>query len=286
MTRFSSSTLRDSHGPAGLADNLAAEARDLISRTSGPVSVYVSLAHKNMRGKTPAPDIRPDGTADLPLCSFGPGGGYVVDWQVRRPDLADPRRAFPPRTVGSILRRVTGWMLWDLKGWLIATHPSRTYRADSHPAALDPCGACGHSDSWPEWFVATNVRFDFRSHGYGDSNAGFDTDHWAIIAVIDRSELFTRRSNSWPGSKLQRSTAPSSTTSHQLCCDGGSSEYRNCIVQRRSGKSLTTTWRRISHIKREGSRFFSDSRDSIHRCAQLPSSMINGRSSSPASERR
>jgi hypothetical protein len=144
MTRFLSS-------PAAPAAAVTAEARDLISRTS---QVYVSLAHRNFRGQgNQTSDIRPDGTADLPLCSFGPGGGYTVDWQVRKPDLADPRRAHPPRTVGSILRRVTGWMLWDLKGWLIATHPSRTYRADSHPAALDPCGACGHSDSWPEWFV-------------------------------------------------------------------------------------------------------------------------------------
>ena len=44
--------------------------------------------------------------------------------------------------------------------------------------------------TWPEWFVATNVRFDFRRHGYGDSNAVFDTNHWAIIAVIDQTGLF------------------------------------------------------------------------------------------------
>ncbi len=44
--------------------------------------------------------------------------------------------------------------------------------------------------TWPEWFVATNVRFDFRRHGYGDSNAVFDADHWAIIAVIDQTGLW------------------------------------------------------------------------------------------------
>ena len=32
--------------------------------------------------------------------------------------------------------------------------------------------------------------FDFRRHGYGDSNAVFDTNHWAIIAVIDQTGLF------------------------------------------------------------------------------------------------
>jgi 2-polyprenyl-6-methoxyphenol hydroxylase-like FAD-dependent oxidoreductase len=44
--------------------------------------------------------------------------------------------------------------------------------------------------SWPEWFVATNVRFDFRQHGYGESNAVFDADHWAIIAIIDQTGLW------------------------------------------------------------------------------------------------
>jgi YD repeat-containing protein len=44
--------------------------------------------------------------------------------------------------------------------------------------------------TWPEWFVATNVRFDFRQHGYGDSNAVLDPEHWAIIAIVDASGLW------------------------------------------------------------------------------------------------
>jgi 2-polyprenyl-6-methoxyphenol hydroxylase-like FAD-dependent oxidoreductase len=44
--------------------------------------------------------------------------------------------------------------------------------------------------TWPEWFVATNVRFDFRQCGYGDSNAVFDADHWAIIPIIDQTGLW------------------------------------------------------------------------------------------------
>ena len=42
----------------------------------------------------------------------------------------------------------------------------------------------------------------------------------------------------------------------------------------------------MSHIRSDGSRFFRESRDFIQRCAQLPSPMINGLSSSPASDRR
>ena len=44
--------------------------------------------------------------------------------------------------------------------------------------------------TWPEWFVATNVRFDFEANGYGQSNVVLDPDHWAIIVQIDKSRLW------------------------------------------------------------------------------------------------
>jgi 2-polyprenyl-6-methoxyphenol hydroxylase-like FAD-dependent oxidoreductase len=44
--------------------------------------------------------------------------------------------------------------------------------------------------TWPEWFVATNLRFNFGSHGFGQSNIVLDPDHWAIIPKIDQSGLW------------------------------------------------------------------------------------------------
>ncbi|HKE44409.1 MAG TPA: FAD-dependent monooxygenase [Steroidobacteraceae bacterium] len=44
--------------------------------------------------------------------------------------------------------------------------------------------------TWPEWFVATNVRFDFATSGYGQSNVVLDPEHWAIIVKLDRSGLW------------------------------------------------------------------------------------------------
>jgi len=44
--------------------------------------------------------------------------------------------------------------------------------------------------TYPEWFVATNVLFDFRAHGYGQSNVVLDPAHWAIIPVIDKTGLW------------------------------------------------------------------------------------------------
>jgi 2-polyprenyl-6-methoxyphenol hydroxylase-like FAD-dependent oxidoreductase len=44
--------------------------------------------------------------------------------------------------------------------------------------------------TYPEWFVATNVRFNFTTHGYGQSNIVLDPEHWAIIPVIDQTGLW------------------------------------------------------------------------------------------------
>jgi 2-polyprenyl-6-methoxyphenol hydroxylase-like FAD-dependent oxidoreductase len=44
--------------------------------------------------------------------------------------------------------------------------------------------------TWPEWFVATNVFFDFEANGFGQSNIINDPDHWAIIPKIDQTGLW------------------------------------------------------------------------------------------------
>ena len=44
--------------------------------------------------------------------------------------------------------------------------------------------------TWPEWFVATNVNFDFQAHGFGQSNVVHDPHHWAIIPKIDQTNLW------------------------------------------------------------------------------------------------
>ncbi|HEY4210940.1 MAG TPA: FAD-dependent monooxygenase [Steroidobacteraceae bacterium] len=53
--------------------------------------------------------------------------------------------------------------------------------------------------TWPEWFVATNVRFDFEAHGYGQSNIVLDPEHWAVIPKIDASGLWRCTYREHPG---------------------------------------------------------------------------------------
>jgi len=38
--------------------------------------------------------------------------------------------------------------------------------------------------TWPEWFVATNIRYDFQQYGWAKANFIVDPDHWAIIPQI------------------------------------------------------------------------------------------------------
>lgn len=44
--------------------------------------------------------------------------------------------------------------------------------------------------TWPERFVATNVRFDFEAHGFARSTFVVDPRHGAIIVKIDNSGLW------------------------------------------------------------------------------------------------
>ncbi|MFI6278241.1 FAD-dependent oxidoreductase [Streptomyces sp. NPDC050988] len=44
--------------------------------------------------------------------------------------------------------------------------------------------------TWPERFVATNIRFPYDQHGYADANMVFDPEYGAVIAKIDGKGLW------------------------------------------------------------------------------------------------
>ncbi len=67
--------------------------------------------------------------------------------------------------------------------WLIGADGARSGARRALNLKLD--GA-----TYPEWFVATNVMFDFMKHGYGQSNVVLDPEHWAIIPIIDQTGLW------------------------------------------------------------------------------------------------
>ena len=53
--------------------------------------------------------------------------------------------------------------------------------------------------TWPEMFVATNVRYDFEAHGYARSTLQVDPVYGAIIAKIDNTGLWRVTYSERPG---------------------------------------------------------------------------------------
>jgi len=68
-------------------------------------------------------------------------------------------------------------------GWAIAADGAGSVMRES-------VGLGFEGMTWPERFVATNIRYDFESYGYRQSVMQIDPVYGAIIAKIDRSNLW------------------------------------------------------------------------------------------------
>ena len=111
-----------------------------------------------------------------PLCTFGPGGEYVVDWfagQGRQ--TAPPERekvVIIPASAGSGERLEIGdcgpndaqtraigvkplqLLSEELKRLFLGDHPGRVLRAEAHPHWMAPCVACGQHNQYSPWTTA------------------------------------------------------------------------------------------------------------------------------------
>jgi 2-polyprenyl-6-methoxyphenol hydroxylase-like FAD-dependent oxidoreductase len=72
----------------------------------------------------------------------------------------------------------------ELRGrWLIGADGARSTVRKALGLSFDGI-------TWPERFVATNVRYDFEGHGYARATFQVDPVHGAVIAKIDNSGLW------------------------------------------------------------------------------------------------
>ncbi|MFI8193980.1 FAD-dependent oxidoreductase [Streptomyces sp. NPDC085946] len=90
----------------------------------------------------------------------------------------------------------------------------RAYRADyvvateGASSSLRTAAGLGfEGTTWPERFIATNVRYDFRSLGYADSTLVVDPVVGGVIARVDESDLW--RVTYHEDSSLPMETVPS-----------------------------------------------------------------------------
>lgn len=68
-------------------------------------------------------------------------------------------------------------------GWLVAADGSSS-------TVRDLLGLPFDGFTWPDRFVSTNIRHDFSGHGLPSANWRIDSEHGAVIARIDQSDLW------------------------------------------------------------------------------------------------
>lgn len=93
---------------------------------------------------------------DLPLCSFGPGGSYLVDWYPNRyrpeSSVEEADAPAPASPADSSLALTPLALLGaEIRDWLMGIHPGRIHRHEAHPECFIPCGHCGTVDTWRPW---------------------------------------------------------------------------------------------------------------------------------------
>ena len=67
--------------------------------------------------------------------------------------------------------------------WLVGTDGARSGVRDALGLGFD-------GTTWPEWFVATDLHYDFEARGYAKATFIVDPEHWAVIVQINDSGLF------------------------------------------------------------------------------------------------
>lgn len=76
--------------------------------------------------------------------------------------------------------------------WLVAADGARS-------GVRKALGLAFEGMTWPEWFVATDLHYDFEAHGWCRANFIVDPDHWAVIPVIDQTGLWRLTYREHPG---------------------------------------------------------------------------------------
>ncbi len=113
-----------------------------------PAGLQVFRINTSRLVKPGSPWSYPLKKAELPLCSFGPGGDYIVDWypQNYRPTIFEDQ----PQQDRPVMGRFA-LLMSELRDWLLGIHPGRQLRSEVHPEYLEACGVCGQHDSWSPW---------------------------------------------------------------------------------------------------------------------------------------
>jgi len=118
-----------------------------------------------------------DKLADIALQHLARFPRARVLWRARVTGLSDDGEAVTVRaeTAGARLELRAGWVVGADGG---------------HSTVRQALGLRMDGMTWPERFVATNIRYDFARHGYAPANVVIDAPYGAIVAQIDHAGLW------------------------------------------------------------------------------------------------
>ncbi|HSV46461.1 MAG TPA: FAD-dependent monooxygenase [Ramlibacter sp.] len=102
---------------------------------------------------------------------------FRVNWNTRVTGLAQDADGV------TVLAESAGQAREFRAGWLIGADGARS-------AVRQALDLPFEGMTWPERFVATNIRYDFERHGYARSTLMIDDQYGAIIAKIDETGLW------------------------------------------------------------------------------------------------
>ena len=94
---------------------------------------------------------RPLGQMEVPLCSFGPGGEYVVDWYAHR---YRPQQLDDQDDSESEIYSPLKLLFREMRDVFLGIHPGRRYRSEARPDLLEPCPLCRQDSQYSPWTSA------------------------------------------------------------------------------------------------------------------------------------
>ncbi|MGC8624331.1 MAG: hypothetical protein ACP5VQ_03580, partial [Phycisphaerae bacterium] len=82
---------------------------------------------------------------EVPLCSFGPGGEYMVDWYGHRyrPQQLEEEEEEEEEAKAAEIFSPLQLLFREIRDVFLGIHPGRRYRSEARPELLEPCPACG-----------------------------------------------------------------------------------------------------------------------------------------------
>ena len=123
---------------------------------------------------------RPLSQMDVPLCSFGPGGEYVVDWYAHR---YRPQQLEDQDDSDGEIYSPLKLLFREMRDVFLGIHPGRRYRSEARPDLFEPCPVCRQESQYSPWARTIRPAAAHRAVT-GDKSKGAATYPQPVLATL------------------------------------------------------------------------------------------------------